>query len=122
MRYRDMQERLLVNSMAVWCGHVDDEGQASDCWLWVGNVDDDGYGRLTKRVDGKHKKVRAHRESFEVFTGRLLTPEETLDHKCRQVNCIAPLHLEVLSNEENASRMQQFWKNYREAPQMRLAA
>lgn len=121
LKYRDMMERLLANTIAEHCGHTID-GEPSECWLWIGNLDHHGYGRVTMRIDGKHKKVRAHRASARVFLGLDMDDTETWDHHCRQTSCIHPNHGEPVPNAVNASRMQQFWKNYRaeKAGQQRL--
>lgn len=111
-RYRDIEERLLANSVPTHTGHTID-GVPSECWLWVGNTDDDGYGRVTMRVDGKHRKVRAHRLAHQVFRGVTLAEEDTLDHLCRCAACIHPNHTEPVSRGLNSQRMQQHWRNYR---------
>lgn len=110
--YRDIEERLLANSIAENTGFLL-HGQPSDCWVWIGNRDDDGYGRVTLHVDGKHRKVRAHRLAHEVFRGVTLTPEQTLDHLCLCKACIHPNHTEPISNSENVKRMQDRWRNWR---------
>jgi hypothetical protein len=120
--YRDLMERLLANSMAVDCGHVDQDGQPSECWLWLGSIDRDGYGRMNLRIDGKHRQCRAHRVSFMEFTGQLLEEEDTLDHLCRQKNCIHPNHTEPVPRDENSARMQQFWANQRLVRELEKAA
>jgi hypothetical protein len=112
VKYRDLEERLLANSVPVHTGFVLN-GEASECWEWIGNRDDDGYARLTMRVNGKHKKLRAHRVSHEEFKGVKLTDELTLEHLCRYTSCIHPDHTVPMSNVENVRRMQQYWRNYR---------
>jgi hypothetical protein len=123
VKYRNLEERLIANSVPEHTGHLVD-GQPSECWLWIGNVDDDGYGRVTIRVGGKHKKVRAHRAAAAVFLGVDLIDGLTWDHHCRQVACIHPNHGEPVPNAVNAARMQQFWRNYRaeQAGQQRIEA
>lgn len=110
--YRNIDERLLANSIPAHTGHSIN-GEPSECWLWIGNVDDDGYGRITLYVSGRHRKVRAHRLSHEVFLGVKLTPEETLDHQCRVKECIHPNHTVAMGRAKNTKLMQQFWRNYR---------
>lgn len=111
-KYASLEDRLLANSRPEDTGFTL-AGEPSECWVWIGNRDDDGYGRVTLRVDGKHKKVRAHRLAHEVFRGVKLTPEETLDHLCLCKACIHPNHTEAISNSENVKRMQDRWRNWR---------
>lgn len=108
MKYRTFRERLFANSVAVHRGHTI-AGAPSECWEWIGNTDHHDYGRVTQRIDGKHKKVRAHRASYEEFIGPLKA-DDTLDHRCRNTRCIHPNHSEPVSNEVNAARMQAFRK------------
>lgn len=83
---------------------MDDKGfwsridKSGSCWLWQGGLSE-GYGQL--RFNGK--RVRAHRYSYEQAWG--LIPEGLeLDHLCRVLNCVDPLHLEVVTGVENTMR------------------
>lgn len=114
MKYPDLYSRLVANTH---------EPESPDgCWLWKGNVDDDGYGRLTMRVCGKHKKVRAIRLMVQVMRGAnefdmdddplgpifvvekpALDPdEETVDHTCLNTACVNPSHLELVTRSQNS--------------------
>lgn len=110
--YRDLQERLLANSQPVDFGYKVN-GEPSPCWEWFGHRDRYGYARLSVWVNGKHRKVRAHRLAHEVFLGVTLTADETLDHLCTVTHCIHPNHTEAISNVENVKRMQDRWRHYR---------
>lgn len=123
MKYRNLEERLLANSIPEHTGHRVN-GEPSECWLWIGNLDHHGYGRLNVRVNGKHRAARAHRVAAEVFLGERFGPNETWDHHCRQTGCIHPNHGEKVANAVNAARMQHFWRNYRaeQAGQQRIEA
>ena len=102
MRYLNIQERLLMNSVAEHTGHVID-GKPSECWLWLGNRDHHGYGRVTLRIGGKHKKVRAHRVAAKEFAGVEFDEErDTWEHHCKQTSCIHPNHGEPMANAQNA--------------------
>jgi hypothetical protein len=75
----------------------DDKG----CWIWQRSINTSGYGQA---YDRRIKKgVRAHRLSYEMFTG--LIPEGlALDHLCRVRACINPAHLEPCTTKENVLR------------------
>lgn len=111
MKYRDIEERLLANSIPVHTGFMLN-GEPSECWEWIGNRDHHGYGRITLWKNGKTVKVRAHRAAAEAFLGITLG-EHTWDHRCRNTSCIHPNHGEAVPNAENVSRMRDFWRNYR---------
>lgn len=72
------------------------------CMLWLAYTDPDGYGRF--RVGGTAGEMRrAHRVSYTLAYGPI--PEGlTLDHLCRVRHCIAPEHLEAVTNAENVRR------------------
>lgn len=102
MRYVNMQERLLMNSVAEHTGHVID-GKPSECWLWLGNKHPRGYGRVTAIVNGKHKKLLAHRVSAKEFAGfEFDDTNDTWEHHCKQPACIHPNHGEPMPNAQNA--------------------
>jgi hypothetical protein len=102
MRYRNLEERLIANSIPVHRGHTID-GVPSECWEWIGNRDHHGYGRVTLRVNGKHKKVRAHRVAAQELAGIKFDDErDTWEHECRNTCCIHPNHGKPLPNAVNA--------------------
>lgn len=102
MKYFNLADRLLANSVALYCGHTIN-GKPSECWIWLGNRDHHGYGRITMRVDGKHKKVRAHRIAAKEFAGIEFNEErDTWEHHCRETSCIHPNHGEPMPNAQNA--------------------
>lgn len=62
---------------------------AGDCWLWTGAIADDGYGRFwTAGVDGKQKIVRPQRYAYTALTGRELTPDVLILHRCDVPLCV----------------------------------
>lgn len=81
------------------------------CWLWQGPVDRYGYGIFTY----KNGRWRAARYSYILEYGQPVFP--TIDHlchsyvvcvarpPCRHRLCVAPLHLEAVSSQENARRV-----------------
>lgn len=82
----------------LWCQKV--EAQANGCWAWTGAQFELGYGSF--RDDGR-KQVRAYRYAWEFFIGPI--PEGlTIDHLCRNPNCVNPTHLEPVTMRENTLR------------------
>lgn len=74
--------------------------QSTGCLLWQGLTTKHGYG--IGRVNGKQSNL--HRAIYQVWTGETLSPETTLDHKCRRRNCLAPAHLEPVTQRVNNLR------------------
>lgn len=75
------------------------------CWEWRGTHDKDGYGhfRIGSRTNGSLRMVLAHRFAYETLVGPI--PEGLqLDHLCRNTPCVNPLHLEVVTLQENIRR------------------
>lgn len=69
------------------------------CWAWQGAPGDKGYCYFWY----KGKKRLAHRFSFELFVHAI--PEDlTIDHLCRNRQCIRPDHLEPVTLETNILR------------------
>jgi hypothetical protein len=67
------------------------------CWEWIGSKNPDrGYGRLHMTLkDRSHKKVLAHRFSYELFYGYI--NNEVIHH----VSCVNPCHLEATTQKLN---------------------
>ena len=81
------------------------EKHRSGCWLWSGAVpaEGEGYGWFSVREDGKAHSRRAHRVSYEHFTGPI--PRGlTIDHLCKVRHCVNPAHLEAVSLAVNVMR------------------
>lgn len=76
-----------------------------ECWLWCGEKArrTDGhlpYGIFKIARDGWHKKVRAHRVSYEIAKGPI--PDGLLiRHSCDVRLCVNPGHLDVGTNMQN---------------------
>jgi hypothetical protein len=73
------------------------------CWLWVGLKGPNGYGRFSVGT----REISAHRFSYQHFIGAI-APGMTVDHICRIKICVRPDHLQLLTNEENSARAQEF--------------
>lgn len=74
-----------------------------DCWLWARTITNHGYGLHFYTIDGKSKRISAHRLMYEQLVGAI--PEGlVLDHLCRVRRCVNPEHLEPVTNVENIAR------------------
>ena len=74
-----------------------DRREANECWPWKACLTD-GYGYF--KLNG-HKK--AHRIAYELLVGPI--PDGlTLDHLCRNRQCVNPSHLEPVTVKENLRR------------------
>lgn len=69
----------------------------SGCWEWTGWKNKDGYGMFD--VTSNTKRL-AHRYSYSIFLQDLQSAI-TLDHSCKNIRCVNPLHLEPMSAKEN---------------------
>jgi len=82
---------------------IDFEGPGG-CWVWLGYKDKDGYGETTIREIGKPKrKGRFHRIFYETKYG-IIPPHFQIDHLCRNRACVNPLHMEIVTVQENVRR------------------
>ncbi len=68
------------------------------CWEWISSLNVDGYGKF---YDGKIKY--AHRFIYEYFYGQIC-PDLTIDHLCRNRACVNPVHMELVTIQENIKR------------------
>lgn len=75
----------------------------SECWLWTG-ASVRGYGQYHVRRPG----IYAHRYSWELFHGRPIPDGLQIDHLCRVIACVNPLHLEAVTQQVNVLRSTSF--------------
>lgn len=73
------------------------------CWLWKSSCfSGTTRGQFKSRRLGKNFK--AYRFSYELIKGKI--PDGlTLDHLCRNPNCVNPDHLEAVTAKENVARI-----------------
>jgi hypothetical protein len=71
---------------------------SNDCWNFYSMVRN-GYGRF--KIN--NKTLSAHRFAYEVNNGKI-PYGLTLDHKCRNTQCVNPNHLEPVSQKVNVLR------------------
>ena len=82
-----------------------DRRSTDECWPWLASQNGMGYGqfRVGSLRDGSRRLVLAHRTAYELLVGPI--PEGlTLDHLCRNPQCVNPAHLEHVTNAENIHR------------------
>lgn len=73
----------------------------SGCWEWTSWTNGVGYGKFYVSKD--ETKAYAHRWVHEQVVGPI--PKGlTIDHLCRNVGCVNPDHLEVVSQAVNTAR------------------
>lgn len=71
----------------------------SGCWLWLKSTGNHGYPQAW---DGENV-VLAHRLAYEAFIGSISQDAE-VDHKCKNTQCVNPLHLEMTNKLANRRR------------------
>lgn len=70
------------------------------CWLWIGRLTHNGYGFFKR---GRSNWVLAHRWAYRHWIGEIPVGLD-IDHTCRQIRCVNPLHLEPVTHAENMRR------------------
>lgn len=74
--------------------------EGTGCWNWIGASTESGYGTML----GLNKKVEyAHRIAYQLFSGPIPDGYE-VDHLCKNIKCVNPLHLEPVTRVENNRR------------------
>jgi hypothetical protein len=70
------------------------------CWVWqLSTFKNTGYGKL--EVQGK--TLYAHRYYYQLAVGDIPKGKE-LDHKCKNILCVNPDHLEPVTHPTNVRR------------------
>lgn len=94
-----MQERIIANSIISECWF-----DGTPCWDWVGKVGGGRFGCKYLHINiyqkGRTVTKKAHRVSYEAFTGDELGDNEC-NHRCERTTCVAPLHLESVTHAQN---------------------
>lgn len=65
-----------------------------------GHIDKNGYGIFSVYRQGKWRRLRAHRMAYFLYKGRI-DPNLTIDHLCRERDCITESDLEEKSRTAN---------------------
>lgn len=71
--------------------------KSGDCWLWTASTRGNGYGQATVALG---KQGYAHRFSYEITNGPI-PAGFVIDHKCHNILCVKPGHLQAVSQGEN---------------------
>lgn len=82
--------------------------QKNGCWLWTGYRCEPKkiYGLTSCNLDGKKKKILAHRLSYRLWKGEI--PEGLFVlHSCDTPLCINPGHLHLGTSLDNMNEMKQ---------------
>jgi HNH endonuclease len=77
-----------------------DEPNANGCRLWNRSVDANGYGQFHLA----DRTVKAHLVAWAIERGEFPDGLEP-DHTCNVRRCIAPIHVEWVTHEENVRRI-----------------
>ncbi len=65
-------------------------GMPTPCWIWLGRVNNAGYG--------------PHRRIYKA-AGHIIPPKHDLDHLCKVIRCVSPVHMEPVTRGENNRRI-----------------
>lgn len=71
----------------------------SRCIVWTGCCDRNGYGKVTQAGTQRY----AHVVAYEHWVGPVPEGHE-VDHTCTNSSCVAPMHLEAVTEFVNKSR------------------
>jgi hypothetical protein len=93
VHYHRLQKAGPLPPVDVFTPQVD-KGDGSGCWIWTGPKNHRGYGRYGRRM--------AHRYAWEQQHGPI-PGKLTVDHKCRNIVCVRPDHLRLMSRAANSS-------------------
>lgn len=72
------------------------------CWVWTACLVAEGYGQFA--LTSKHR-VRAHRFSYELATGKKLATDVHVDHRCHNLACVNPAHLREATPKQNKENL-----------------
>jgi hypothetical protein len=90
-------ERIVIRVMSKW--HPEGE-----CWISDYSRGSHGYAQIGWHgEDGRKVATTVHRVAWWAANRQPIEKGMTIDHICKVRACINPLHLRLLSNEENAS-------------------
>lgn len=92
--------------------------KTNNCWLWTGGLRSKNSPYGCWRENGK--SVLAHRVAYEMTIG--LIPEKlTVDHLCKNTECVNPSHMELVTLSENVKRSKPWLKGGEMSTKLQLA-
>lgn len=83
------------------------------CWLWVGAYSKGGRCGGYGSCKDKGSARQAHVVVYEHLVGTIPKRKRFLDHRCRQIKCCNPSHLEPVTKSEN-NRRSSCWHHLKE--------
>lgn len=94
MKYRDLCERIIANSVA----STENCYKGTACWEWISSHRRDGRPTINMRAKSGPRKGQvithsAYRIAVREFTDRRVTPKMVILHLCNNPNCVNPEHL-----------------------------
>lgn len=88
-----------------------DRRSDEECWPWLAGLRDrghDAYGAIGVRgEDGKWRMRSAHVVAYELLVGPVPEGLE-IDHRCHNIQCVNPRHLEAVTHAVNLTRRRRF--------------
>ena len=100
---------MFSHDKAFWA-KVDVRGP-DECWEWRGDRSEANYGNVYRRIDGRKRRLRAHRIAFELSKGPIPSGK-FICHTCDNPPCCNPAHLWAGSHADNTAdcaRKKRMW-------------
>lgn len=80
--------------------------KTESCWIWTAGCQRDGYGHFNS---GSRSYI-AHRFSYMNLVGPIAN-EMVIDHKCHNIKCVNPRHLQQVTRAINNQNKRGPYKN-----------
>jgi len=98
-QYLDYTKNRMLNTVK-----KDEKG----CWIWQGYKCEPKkmYGLTSSKLDGKKRKILAHRLSYRLWKGEIHNNLQVL-HYCDVPLCVNPDHLHLGTAQDNINEMRE---------------